>query len=162
MRRTKEQERVAQQVETVLTARFPEVELIDVALRGGRQPGVTLYIDHPKGVDLDLCSAVSGALDALREQYAVEVSSPGLDRALTRPAHFERAVGSVIALRTEAPRAGRSNFRGLLTGASDLEVQLVLDEGEPLNLSYDDIAQARVVPQFIGNAQFTGNGGRHE
>ena len=156
MQRTAEQEQVAQQVERVLAEQFPEVELIDVALRGGRQAAVTLFIDHPQGVDLELCSAVSGALDELRQRYALEVSSPGLDRALTRPAHFVRAVGSVVALRTEAPRDGRSNYRGLLTGASDLDVQLVLEDGEPLTLTYDDIARARVVPQF------TTHGGRHE
>jgi ribosome maturation factor RimP len=167
MRQTKEQERVAQQVESVLAESFPEVELTDVALRGGRQPGVTLYIDRAQGVDLELCAAVAKALDDLREQYSVEVSSPGLDRTLTRPAHFARAVGSVITLRTEAPLAGRSNFRGLLTGASELDIQLAVEDGEPLSLSYDQIARARVVPQFTGsaqstNAQSTGIGGRHE
>jgi ribosome maturation factor RimP len=156
MRRTAEQERVAQQVETVLATQFPGVELVDVAFRGGRQPAVTLYIDHAQGVDLDLCAAVSLALDDLREQYTLEVSSPGLDRPLTRPAHFERAVGSIVALRTERPLAGRSNFRGRLQAANADSVVLAPEDGEPVRLAYADIARARVVPQF------TINGGRHE
>jgi ribosome maturation factor RimP len=156
VKRTAEQERVANQVETVLAQRFPEVELIDVALRGGRQPAVTLFIDRPAGVGLDLCVAVSGALDELRSTYSVEVSSPGLDRPLTRPAHFERAVGNVVAVRTEAPLAGRSNFRGLLLGASETGIQVIPEDGEPLSLAYEDIARANVVHQF------TTPGGRHE
>jgi ribosome maturation factor RimP len=156
VKRTTEQERVANQVEAVLAERFPGVELIDVALGGGRQPAVTLYIDRPAGVDLDLCAAVSGALDELRSTYSVEVSSPGLDRPLTRPAHFERAVGGVIALRTEAPLAGRSNFRGLLVSATETGIQIAPEDGEPLSLAYEQIARANVVHQF------TTPGGRHE
>jgi ribosome maturation factor RimP len=156
VKRTAEQERVATQVETVLAERFPDVELIDVALRGGREPAVTLFIDRPAGVDLDLCVAVSGALDDLRSTYSVEVSSPGLDRPLTRPAHFERAVGQVVALRTETPLAGRSNFRGQLIGASEAGIQMAPEDGEPLSLTYEDIARANVVHQF------TTPGGRHE
>ena len=156
MRRTAEQEKVATQVETVLGEQFPDVELVDVALRGGRQPAVTLFIDRPAAVDLELCAAVSGALDELRTVYALEVSSPGLDRPLTRAAHFERAVGGVIAVRTEAPVAGRSNFRGLLVGASDDGIQIAPEGAEPLSLAYQDIARANVVHQF------TTPGGRHE
>jgi ribosome maturation factor RimP len=156
VKRTTEQERVANQVETVLAERFPEVELIDVALRGGRQPAVTLFIDRQAGVDLDLCVAVSGALDELRSTYSVEVSSPGLDRPLTHPAHFVRVVGNVIAVRTEAPLAGRSNFRGLLVGASETGIQIAPEDGEPLSLAYQDIARANVVHQF------TTPGGHHE
>jgi ribosome maturation factor RimP len=156
VKRTAEQERVATQVETALAEQFPEVELIDVALRGGRQPAVTLFIDRPAGVDLDLCVAVSGALDELRSTYSVEVSSPGLNRPLTRPAHFQRAVGTVVALRTEEPLAGRSNFRGLLVGASETGIQFAPEDGEPLSLAYERISRANVVHQF------TTPGGRHE
>jgi ribosome maturation factor RimP len=156
MKRTAEQERVALQVEAVLAEQLPDVELVDVVLRGGRQPAVTLFIDRPTGVDLDLCTTVSGALDDLRSTYTLEVSSPGLDRPLTRPSHFERAVGGVIAVRTEAPVAGRSNFRGLLVGASEGGIQIAPEDGEPLDLAYQDIARANAVHQF------TIPGGRHE
>jgi ribosome maturation factor RimP len=156
MRRTAEQERVALQVEAMLAEQFTDVELVDVVLRGGRQPAVTLFVDRPAGVDLELCTAVSGALDDLRATYALEVSSPGLDRPLTRPAHFERAVGGAIVVRTEAPVAGCSNFRGLLVSASEDGIQIAPEDGEPLSLAYQDIARAHVVHQF------TTPGGRHE
>ncbi len=156
MKRTAEQERVATQVEAVLGERFPDVELVDVVLRGGRQPVARLFIDRPAGVDLDLCTSVSGALDDLRDVYVLEVSSPGLNRPLTRPAHFERAVGGVVAVRTEAPVAGRSNFRGLLVGASADGIQIMPEDGEPVSLAYQDIARATVVHQFLTP------GGRHE
>jgi ribosome maturation factor RimP len=65
--------------------RFDDVELVDFELRGGRDPLLTVYIDRPGGVDLDLCVAVTHALDVLRDTYRLEVSSPGLARPLRKP-----------------------------------------------------------------------------
>ena len=74
VKRTTEQERVANQVETVLAERFPEVELIDVALHGGRQPAVTLFIDRPAGGDLELrrCSAATHGQRFLLQAMAAD------------------------------------------------------------------------------------------
>jgi ribosome maturation factor RimP len=139
------------QVESALALRFPDVELVDLELRGGRTPTLTLFVDRPGGVDLELCAAVTQALDELRERYTVEVSSPGLNRRLRRPAHFAAAVGSDIAVRTAGPRDGRSNYRGRLLAADDEGVTLVLNEGQSVQLPYESIARAHVLFNFEAN-----------
>jgi len=148
MRRTKEQLELEQEVERQLAERFPAVELIDLVVRGGRERTLTVFIDRPQGVDLELCGAVSGALDGLRERYGLEVSSPGLDRPLTRPAHFERALGQRIALRTETPVEGRSSFDGRLAAACKDGIVLELEDGRRQTLTYNDIARAHVAHTF--------------
>jgi len=135
---------------------FPEVELVDLELRGGRVATVTLYIDRPGGVDLELCSAVTAALDEVRESFALEVSSPGLDRPLRKPAHFAAALGRRIYVKIAAPRDGRSVFRGTLASASADGIELRLDEGEPVCFDYREIAKAHVI------FDFDHTGGQHE
>lgn len=130
---------------SLLHERFPDIELYDVELRGGRSSAVTVFIDRPGGVDLDTCAAVSHALEDLRDRHALEVSSPGLERRLRRPDHFTRVVGETVALRTVTPRAGRSSFRGRLTAADDHGVTLALEEGGELPVGYADIARAHLI-----------------
>ena len=84
-------EELESMIEATLAGRFPEVELVDLEVRGGPGGTLTLFIDRPGGVDLELCGAVSAALDDLRARYSLEVSSPGLDRRLRKPAHFAAA-----------------------------------------------------------------------
>ena len=59
-----------------------------------------MFIDHPDGVTLELCERVTRRLDDLRERYALEVSSPGIERPLTKPAHFRRFLGRRARVRT--------------------------------------------------------------
>lgn len=155
MRRTAELDALAREVEQNLAQRFPTIELVDLAVHGGADAVLTLFIDRPGGVDLDTCAAVSGSLDALRERYTLEVSSPGLDRPLTKPAHFSQALGAHIAVRVAEPVAGRSNFRGQLTAASDTAADLAVEDGgETVRLEYENITRARVIHTFD-------DGGRH-
>ena len=70
-------EELEREIEARLAASFPEVELVDFEVRGQGTPVLTLFIDRPGGVDLDLCAAVNLGLESLRERYALEVSSPG-------------------------------------------------------------------------------------
>ena len=135
-------------VEARLAERFPEVELVDLEVRGGSAGTVTLFIDSPGGVDLDLCAAVSEALGDLRERYALEVSSPGLDRRLRKPAHFAAALGRDVAVTLTQPQDGRRNFRGELTAAGDDSVTLTLAEGGEATLPLAAVARAHVVYNF--------------
>ena len=105
------------QIEARLADRFPEVELVDLEVRGGRLGTLTLFIDRPGGVDLELCAAVSQALDDVREQYSLEVSSPGLDRRLRKPAHFAARARREVAVKLDGAADGRSNFRGELVAS---------------------------------------------
>ena len=102
-------------IEAALTERHPDVELVDFEVRG-QPPTLTLFIDRPGGVDLDLLAAVSQSLEELRERYALEVSSPGLDRRLRKPQHFAAQLGREVAVTMTRPIEGRRNYRGVLAG----------------------------------------------
>jgi ribosome maturation factor RimP len=147
--------RLVAEIEAVVGPAFPDVEVVDLDV--GKTGGtLTLYIDRPSGVDLDLCAAVSGTLDELRERYTLEVSSPGLDRRLRTAAHFAAALGRDVAVKLAAPRDGRSNYRGVVTAAGDDDVTLALASGGEARLPLREIATAHVVYDFAMN------GGRSE
>ena len=78
-------------IEARLAAAEPQVEVLLAEVVGGDT--MRVFIDHPDGVTLDLCERVTHELAEIRERYALEVSSPGLDRPLTKPAHFRRFLG---------------------------------------------------------------------
>ena len=89
-------------IEARLAEVEPEVEVLLAEVVGGRL--VRLFIDHPSGVTLDLCERVTRQLPEVRERYALEVSSPGAQRPLTKPEHFRRYLGHRARARTRDPR----------------------------------------------------------
>ncbi|HEX5641271.1 MAG TPA: ribosome maturation factor RimP [Thermoleophilia bacterium] len=143
MRETREE--LEATIEAALAERFPDVDLVDVEVRGRPASTLTLFIDRPGGVDLDLCAAVSQSLEELRERYALEVSSPGLDRRLRKPAHFAAALGSEVAVTTARPIEGRRNFRGRLAAADDQSITLTLEGGSSATLPLESLGKAHVV-----------------
>jgi len=140
-----------ERVAAMLAEGFPEVEVVDLDVHGGRSARLTVYIDRPGGVDLALCEAVTKALDELRTTHSVEVSSPGLDRRLRTPRHFAAALGSRVFVKTEEPRDGRSVYRGRLVAAGPGELALVADEGDDVRIAYDTIAKAHVIFEYDDN-----------
>ena len=86
---------IAHAVESAVTAALPEVEVVDVQVIGA-QHLVRVVVDRAGGVDHALCQQVTRLLAGVRERYTLEVSSPGLDRPLTKPEHFARAVGETV------------------------------------------------------------------
>lgn len=137
-----------QQIVTTLRTRVPEVEVLLAELPS---PGLLrVTIDRPDGVvDLDLCQRVSRELTALRERFAVEVSSPGVERPLVTPEHYRRVVGNRVAVRTGDPVGGRRQFRGTLTEASDDEIELDL-EGTRTRLPFAVIRRGNLVDDQVG------------
>ncbi|HEY5387052.1 MAG TPA: ribosome maturation factor RimP, partial [Thermoleophilia bacterium] len=127
---------------------FPGVELVDLEMRGGPDGTLTLFVDMPGGVDLELCAAVSQALDVVRERHTLEVSSPGLDRRLRKPAHFAAVIGRDVAVKLAQAQNGRSNFRGVLTAADQASITLTLADGGSFTLPLAGIAKAHVVYNF--------------
>src|SRR5215210_1437511 len=99
-----------QRIEGMLAGRVPDVEVL---LAEQPSPGlVRVYIDRADGVDLDLCERITHELAPLRERYALEVSSPGVDRPLVKPSHFRRYLGREVTEQTAEPLSGRRRFRG--------------------------------------------------
>jgi ribosome maturation factor RimP len=130
------------EVEARLAASEPEVEVLLAEVVGGGT--LRLFIDHPDGVTLALCERVSKQLEELRERYALEVSSPGTERPLTRPAHFSRFLGRRARVRTRSKHDGRASFTGELVGATDREVTIAADTGV-IAIPYDDIHRSNLV-----------------
>lgn len=124
----------------------PDVEVLLVEVSGSV---LRLFIDSPEGVDLGVCERVSGALEAWRDRYALEVSSPGIDRPLTRPDHFRRYIGSQVRVRTKAPVAGRRRFTGRLQSADETSIGVEV-ESECLSIPHESIQKSNLVPGARG------------
>jgi ribosome maturation factor RimP len=131
------------EIEASLAGSQPDVEVLLAEVVGGKL--VRLFIDHPEGVSLDLCERVTHALPEVRERYALEVSSPGTERPLSKPEHFRRFVGRRAKVRTrgELPD-GRRNHTGVLLEASDAEVTVAADTGV-VSIAYADIQRSNLV-----------------
>jgi ribosome maturation factor RimP len=113
-------------IEERLSSAEPDVELLACERVGNR---LRLVIDHPDGVDLELCERVTGHLRDLLVDHGLEVSSPGPRRPLTRPDHFRRFLGRRAKLRLRSPRNGHRSLTGELVGASDDEVTVAVGTG---------------------------------
>jgi len=129
-------------IENKLAEREPQVEVLLAEVVGGKL--VRLFIDHPDGVTLDLCEQVTKALPEVRERYGLEVSSPGLERPLSKPDHFRRFVGRRARVRTRAEHDGRKIFTGELLNATDDGVTVAADTGV-VSIAYADIHRSNLV-----------------
>ncbi len=130
------------EIEVRLATAEPDVEVLLAEVAGDT---VRLFIDHPGGVTLDLCERVTHQLPDVRERYALEVSSPGVDRPLTKPAHFHRFLGHRARVRTREARDGHTSFTGELVGATEEEVTIAVDGGV-VAIPYSAIARSNLVP----------------
>ena len=140
-------------------ARGTPIEIVEIQLRGaGRSRLLRVYIDKPGGVTHGDCELISGRLGQLLDEqdavpgegYTLEVSSPGVERNLTRPRDFERVVGQKIRVGVREPIEGQSRFEGRLTGFTDgiLTIELAPDQIVPVPL--DKVQKA--------NLKFEGTG----
>ena len=128
-------------------------ELSDLEVRlGGKGGLVRVFIDRPEGVGLADCERVSEAVSALLDvedpvpgHYDLEVSSPGLDRKLTKIEHFQRFTGDTVKIKTRFPIEGRRRFRGRLVSADEDRILVEVD-GESHTLELATIDTARLVP----------------
>ena len=134
--------RIQADIEARLAEKEPEVEVLLAEVVGGKL--VRLFIDHPGGVSLDLCERVTGHLASVREKYALEVSSPGAERPLSKPEHFRRFVGRRARVRTRGEHDGRRSFTGELLGATDDEVTVAAETGV-VSIAYADIHRSNLL-----------------
>lgn len=149
-------ERLAALVEPVVER--AGAELVDLEVTGGRdRPIVRAYVDTDGGITLDACARLSRLIEpvlessgAVPERYVLEVSSPGLERPLTKRRHFEHAIGQGVTVRVHAKRDGRKQFVGTLEhvvdgGADDWSI-VVVDPAsdERWTFTRAEIAKARL------------------
>ena len=128
-------------------------ELSDLEVKlGGKTGVIRVFIDKPDGIGLEDCEAVSLAVSALLDveeplpgHYNLEVSSPGMDRKLTKMAHFQRFTGETVKVQMRFPIEGRRRFRGRLLSTDDENIVIDVD-GESHTLPMATIDTARLVP----------------
>lgn len=133
------------EIEETLAGNLPEVEVVDVEVAGGRGSSVLrVFIDHPDGVDHELCARVTGLLGLYREDHTVEVSSPGLERRLRKQEHFQAAIGKKINVRTYGPVEGQRNFTGFLVSADSESLSLELEVRE-VSIPLKEVARAKTM-----------------
>jgi ribosome maturation factor RimP len=129
-------------------------ELVRVQVSGKERPVVQIMADRQDEAPFRVedCEAISHAIgavldvaDPIKGEWTLEVSSPGIDRPLTRTKDFERFAGHVATVELDLPLNGRKRFRGILLGADAATVRLRLDEGGEIALSRADIRRAKLV-----------------
>jgi ribosome maturation factor RimP len=137
------------EIEARLAGVDPEVEVLLAEVAGST---LRLFIDHPGGVTLDLCERVSSHLNEYRQRYALEVSSPGQDRPLTKPQHYTRFLGRQARVRLREASDGHrqqappsKTVVGELVGASDSDVTIAAGDGI-LTIPYEQIVRSNLVP----------------
>ncbi len=128
-----------------------EVELVDIEHVGAT---VRIIIDRPGGIDLEVISRATrrishllDEIDPLADRYTLEVSSPGLERALRLPSHFARAIGSTVAVKTAPGVEGERRVTGRLLSAEADAIEVEVEAGGDASrrIRYADIERARTV-----------------
>jgi ribosome maturation factor RimP len=125
---------------------IPGVEVLALELSGPER--FTVFIDHPQGVDHALCERVTEVLRPYLRDYTVDVSSPGVERPLRTPAHFERAVGRRVALRTSEDIDGRKRFKGEVVATGPAAIR-VATGGDEYEIPYDAIVRGNLIEERV-------------
>ena len=130
-------------------------EVVRIMTIGVSNPTLQIMIDCKDGRNLvvDDCAAVSRAVseildekDPIKGEYSLEVSSPGLDRPLTKPKHFERFAGYEAKIETDEAVDGRKRFKGKLKGVDGNKIiGLIMEDGKEYKIPFDVIAKAKLV-----------------
>ncbi len=137
------QDKLSETIEERLEAFDSDLEL--VALERPSAGTVRVFIDRPGGVDLALCEAVTKELRFLNEQYSLEVSSPGIDRPLTKPEHFRRFLGRKVRVKTRDAIEGQRNFKGTLADADDDTVTVAATGGTLVRIPFDGVERSNLI-----------------
>lgn len=121
---------------------------------GGKHAVLRVYVDKPGGITIDDIAHISREISVLLDveepikgTYTLEVSSPGLQRPLFTPVHFQAQIGQKITLRTRSLQNNRQNYKGVLKEADANGLQLECD-GQLLSFNYSDIDKAKVIPDI--------------
>jgi ribosome maturation factor RimP len=131
------------------------VEVVDVEWKVGKQRFLRVFIDKPEGVSHRDCQAVSEQLGVLLDvedlvqgsHYVLEVSSPGLDRKLSKPGEFERFAGRLARISTTEPVENSKFFEGRLAGCSEGQVRIEV-QGRVIAVPLAAIRKANLVVEL--------------
>lgn len=139
MSATHEKERTLQrQIAGEVESALPGVEVLAVELTGAER--FTVFVDHPEGVDHALCARVTDLLREWLREYAVEVSSPGIERPVRKPEHFRNAVGRTVTLRTPE----RKRLTGEIVDAGESSV-VVRSGDDTVEIPYEQVVRGNLV-----------------
>ncbi len=127
-------------------------ELVRVRMQGGKTKSMQIMAERPDGgIEVDDCAKISTAVSAIldvedpfEDPYALEVSSPGIDRPLTRFKDFDMWNGYEAKIETDELVDGRRRFKGVLAGVNDDEILITIDEGT-IGLKFDWLSDAKLV-----------------
>ena len=132
------------------------LELVDLSYQKS-SGGWTLafFIDKPGGVTMDDCATwnerfgeLLDASNLIERAYVLEVSSPGLDRAVRKPADFVRFAGRAVHAKLFAPQDGQRNFHGFLLGGDESAIRVKLDDGREVSLAQENVTKCRLKPEI--------------
>ena len=149
MSTTHEKERtLTNQIGREVESALPGVEVLAVELTGAER--FTVFVDHAEGVDHALCARVTDLLRDYLREYAVDVSSPGIERPVRKPEHFRNAVGRTVTLRT--PERKRLTGEIVSAGESSVAVRTGGDTAvtvkagaEPVEIPYEEIVRGNLI-----------------
>ncbi len=126
-------------------------ELVKLEYSSGKQGKLNLYIDRAGGVTIDHCELISNAVsdlldyhDPIAHAYSLEVSSPGIERPLTKKEHFERFEGERVKIKTSEEVEGRKKFSGTLAGTGESSVIIATEEGKKVEIPLSMVAKANL------------------
>jgi len=128
------------EVSRTVSSALPGVEVLALELSGKER--FCVYVDQPGGVDHELCERVTDVLRPFLDRYSVEVSSPGIERPLRTRAHFERALGRHVKVKTAERR-----LKGEILSAGERSFRLAGQTGEPTDIPYDEIVRANLIAE---------------
>jgi ribosome maturation factor RimP len=139
----------------VIDREVEDVELVLLEEAGNRRNKILrLYIDHPGGVNHDLCARVSVAVgkaldevNAFEGAYTLEVSSPGIERPLCKRSHFEAQIGKKVYIKTRQPVEGTKVWQGILLEVVD-DAVAVQEAGREARIPWEEIASAHLMYEF--------------
>jgi ribosome maturation factor RimP len=138
------EKRLEREIAPAIERSLPGVEVLALELVSPSR--FCVYLDRPGGVDHALCERVTHLLDDYRGEYGIDVSSPGPERPLRKPAHFRQAVGRRISVRTRAGRTAKARSRGEVIAAGERTVT-IRTASEELTIPYDEIVRGNLIDE---------------
>ena len=135
---------LTREVAGTVERQIPGLEVLAVELLSPTR--FCVFIDHPRGVDHALCARVTDLLRSYLNTYTVDVSSPGIERPVRKPAHFRNAVGRKVAVRTDVEVGGRKRFRGEVASAGERSLTLTTGTGN-IDIPYDAIVRGNLIDE---------------